>query len=125
MERRLRRLEERFLGPAVESEESRRIAGQRLEARVFPASATEFSQRLRATRGRLRSPTPALRPIKVRFGNLRRLPEHYKGERHREIVKHLPDRDGREWVEFEEVPGPDPNPSQEPAVSEYLDIVFV
>jgi hypothetical protein len=42
----------------------------------------------------------------VRFGNLRRLPEDYQGERHREIAQWLPARDGQEWVEFVEVPGP-------------------
>ena len=63
--------------------------------------------------------------IKVRFGNLRRLPEDYRGERHRKIVKHLPDRNGQEWVEFEEVPGPAPSAPPEPGVAKYLNIVLV
>ena len=37
------------------------------------------------------------------------------------IAKHLPSRSGQEWVEFEEVPGPDPSPE----MGEHLNIVFV
>ena len=44
------------------------------------------------------------------MGNLRRLPQDYKGGRQTVIEKHLPSRNGQEWVAFEEVPGPDPNP---------------
>jgi len=44
----------------------------------------------------------------LRFGHLRRLPPDYKGEKHVVIAKQLPNRNGEEWVEFEEVPGPDP-----------------
>jgi hypothetical protein len=49
---------------------------------------------------------------KVRFqlGHLKRLPEDYVGERHIVVAKELPSQNGQEWVEFEEVPGPDPNP---------------
>jgi hypothetical protein len=68
---------------------------------------------------------PAIRPVKVRFGNLRRLPEDYRGERHRKIVKHLPDRNGQEWVEFEEVPGPAPSAPPEPGVAHYLNVFLV
>ena len=99
---------------------TRRI--QRLEARVSPAPETEFSQRVRKGR---KSGAPAIRPVKVRFGNLRRLPEDYKGERHWKIVKHLPDRNGQEWVEFEEVPGPAPSAPPEPGVANYLDVFLV
>jgi hypothetical protein len=45
-------------------------------------------------------------PLQVRFGNLRRLPENYQGERHTEIARCLPDRNGQKWVEFTEMPGP-------------------
>ena len=43
------------------------------------------------------------------------------GERHTVIAKHMPCRFGQEWVEFEEVPGPDPRSESD----EYLNIVFV
>ena len=99
---------------------TRRI--QRLEATVSPSPEAEFSQRFRKGR---KSGAPASRPVKVRFGHLRRLPEDYKGERHRKIVKHLPDRNGQEWVEFEEVPGPAPSAPPEPGVANYLNIVLV
>ena len=99
---------------------TRRI--QRLEATVSPAPETEFSQRFRKGP---KSGAPAVRPVKVRFGNLRRLPEDYRGERHRKIVKHLPDRNSQEWVEFEEVPGPAPSAPAEPGVTNYLNIGLV
>ena len=99
---------------------TRRI--ERLEATVSPAPETEFSQRFQK---RLKSGAPAIRPVKVRFGNLRRLPEDYRGERHRKIVKHLPDRNGQEWVEFEEVPGPAPRAPTEPGVAHYLNVFLV
>jgi hypothetical protein len=87
LEIRLRRLEEQFGGTVV----------PRADAR-----------------GR-RSLGPAMAPLKLRFGDLRRLPENYRGERHVVIAKRLPERAGQEWVEFEEVPGPAPSlPSQEP-----------
>src|SRR3982750_3305971 len=65
---------------------------------------------------RLEVRTVGLQRVKVRFGKLRRSPEDYKGERHVIMTKELPNRNGQEWVEFEEVPGPDPNPRQQPAV---------
>jgi hypothetical protein len=37
------------------------------------------------------------------------------------IAKHLPCRSGQEWVEFEEVPEPDPSSE----LDEHLNIVFV
>jgi len=55
----------------------------------------------------------AAHQVKLRFGKLRRLPPEYQGERHVVIAKQLPSKGGREWVEYEEVPGPDPNPAQE------------
>ena len=65
--------------------------------------------------------------VTVRFGKLRQLPQDYEGERHVVIAKHLPSQSGQEWVEFEEVPGPDPGPPEQfnSGVSRYLDIVFV
>ena len=50
--------------------------------------------------------------VRLQFGNLKRLPEDYVGERHIIVAKQLPSQNGQEWVEFEEVPGPDPNPPQ-------------
>ena len=49
------------------------------------------------------------RAIRIRVGHLKRLPRDYTGERHI-IVKELPSQDGWERAEYEEVPGPDPNP---------------
>jgi hypothetical protein len=50
----------------------------------------------------------------------------YKGEEHVVIAKELPSQNGREWVEFEEVPGPDPNPEKrKPGGTEYFDVMFV
>ena len=64
---------------------------------------------------RLEVRTVSSQRVKVRFGKLRQLPEdYYKGERHVIVAKELPSRNGQEWVEFEEVPGPDPNPPQRP-----------
>ena len=57
----------------------------------------------------------ALDVVRIRYGNLRRLPADYKGERHVIVSKELPSQNGQEWVEFEEVPGPNPNPPQQPA----------
>jgi hypothetical protein len=51
-------------------------------------------------------------PLKVRFGHLKRLPPEYKGERHVIVARELPKQGDQEWVEFEEVPGPNPNPPQ-------------
>ena len=99
---------------------ARRI--QRLEARVSPAPETEFSQRFRKGR---KSGAAASRHLKVLFGNLRRLPQDYEGERHIEIAKHLPDENGQKWVEFEEVPGPAPTAPPEPGVAKILKVVFV
>jgi hypothetical protein len=76
---------------------------------------------------RLESRAAALRPVKLRFGKLRRLGQEYKGERHVVIAKHLPSQAGQEWVEFEEVPGPDPSSPHDLKIEgpEYNDIVFV
>ena len=96
---------------------ARRMA--KLEMTFFPQAETEHWR----GRRRFRAPSP---PIRLRFGNLRRLPGDYPGERHVVIAKCLPDRDGQEWVEFEEVPGPAPSPPpQDPRLPRYLDVVFV
>src|SRR5436309_839299 len=65
--------------------------------------------------------------FKFRFGNLKRLPPEYTGERHVVISKHLPNEGDRERVEFEEVRGPDPNPRQRAngVQPEYFDIHLV
>jgi hypothetical protein len=69
--------------------------------------------------------------VTIRFGHLKRLPPDYTGERHVVVARELPAQDGQEWVEFEEVPGPDPNPL-EPSryhggrpISLRLDVAFV
>jgi len=65
-------------------------------------------------------------PTSGRFGNIRRLPEDYQGERHVVVTKSLPAKNGQEWVEFAEVPGPDPNPPpQDRRPLTCLDLVFV
>ena len=60
------------------------------------------------------------------------LPEDYKGERHIVVAKELPSQNGQEWVEFEEVLGPDPNPTQaqqqhrpQYSVPMSIDVMFV
>ncbi len=61
---------------------------------------------------RLEVQTAASHQVRIRLGDLRRLPDDYVGERHIVVAKELPSKNGQEWVEFEEVPGPDPNPPQ-------------
>jgi hypothetical protein len=75
---------------------------------------------------RLESRMEAQRPVILRLGDLRRLPEDYTGERHVVITKHLTtDERGQEWVEFAEVPGPKPSPAQESKPGPiYFNIVF-
>jgi hypothetical protein len=65
--------------------------------------------------------------LKIRFGHLRRLSQKYKGERHVIVTRQLPNRGDQEWVEFEEVPGPDPSPPQCPArgLPIHLDVMLV
>ena len=73
----------------------------------------------------------ASHPVRMRLGDLRELPEDYKCERHIVVTKQLPSQNGQEWVEFEEVPGPDPNPPCKPehlrqgSVPTLVDIMFV
>ena len=50
--------------------------------------------------------------IKLRLGHLKRLPREYQGERHVIVAREIPKRGDQEWVEFEEVPGPDPDPPE-------------
>jgi len=64
-------------------------------------------------------------PIHFRFGYLRRLPENYQGERHTEIARHLPTINGQEWVEFVEVPGPEPSQPPDPWLPRWIHVVFV
>jgi hypothetical protein len=64
--------------------------------------------------------------VRVRFGRLRRLPQEYKGERHVVITKELGNRNGQEWVEYEEMPGPDPNPQKRRnGASDLIDVRYV
>ena len=65
--------------------------------------------------------------VKLRFGHLKRLPRDYQGERHVIITRELPKQGDQEWVEFEEVPGPDPDPPRHPTRGSphRIDIMFV
>jgi hypothetical protein len=64
--------------------------------------------------------------IHVRFGNLRRLSEDYQGERHIEITRSLPAINGQEWVEFVEVPGPQPSRQPpNPGFPRCINVVFI
>jgi hypothetical protein len=97
---------------------TRRIA--KLEAMVFPEAETV---RGRGPRSWRKFPPP---PIQVRFGNLRRLPADFQGERHVEIGQRLPDQNGQQWYEFEEVPGPAPTqPPQTAWTPICLHVIFV
>jgi len=64
-------------------------------------------------------------PLQVRIGNLQRLPKDYQGERHIEVTKCLPDRDGQQWVEFTELPGPAPSLPPDPGPPKCIDVVIV
>jgi len=76
--------------------------------------------------GRRRKPRFPLPPLQLRFGELRRLPADYQGERHVVVAKNLPAQNGQEWVEFAEVPGPEPNPATpDRRCVRYQDVIFV
>ena len=63
---------------------------------------------------------------KVRIGKLKRLSPEYAGERHTVISKTLSVENGKEWVEFEEVAGPDPNPMvPRRGAPDYINVVLV
>ena len=47
------------------------------------------------------------------LGHVKRLPPDYVGERHAIITKELGIRNGYRWVEYTEVPGPKPEPTNE------------
>jgi hypothetical protein len=74
---------------------------------------------------------PAEHGVTIRFGHLKRLPAKYVGERHIVVGRQLPSQGDQEWVEFEEVPGPDPNPAATKGcrrghlVASRLDVMFV
>ncbi len=64
--------------------------------------------------------------IRFRFGYLHCLPNDYRGERHRIVTRSLPDQNGQEWVEYEEVPGPAPSVTGQILGCDLLiDVVFV
>jgi hypothetical protein len=68
--------------------------------------------------------------VTVRFGHSKRLPPEYTGERHVVVTRQLQKRGDQEWVDFEEVPGLDPEPLQiagrrERPISRRLDVMFV
>ena len=95
---------------------------QRLEARSLRTCEPEFADLRGAARWRKSGRCPA---VKLRFGHLRRLPGDYQRERHVVIAQQLPDRDGQEWVEFAEVPGPPPAvPPPDPRRMQF-NIIFV
>jgi hypothetical protein len=51
----------------------------------------------------------APRRLRIQYGHLKTLPDDYTGSRHVVTVKQLPSgRDGEEWYEWEERPGPGP-----------------
>jgi hypothetical protein len=69
--------------------------------------------------------------VTIRFGHLKRLSAKYVGERHIVVGRQLPSQGDQEWVEFEEVRGPDPNSpvttgcrAGHPMASR-LDVIFV
>jgi hypothetical protein len=68
--------------------------------------------------------------LKIRFGQLKRLPLEYAGERH-VVTRELQNMGGQESLAFEEVSGPDPNPPACPGggrrrpIATYLDVMFV
>jgi hypothetical protein len=102
---------------------ARRI--EKLEAGMLAGFGPEPASGWRAYRGRRKSSIGIIPPRKLRFGNLRRLPPDYQGERHIEIITRLPDQNGQEWVEFAEVPGPDSPVSEKNGRVEYFNIMFV
>jgi hypothetical protein len=63
--------------------------------------------------------------------SLKRLPLEYTGERHVIVARELPKQGDQEWVEFEEVPGPDPEAPQiiglgaRHPMATRLDVMFV
>ena len=65
--------------------------------------------------------------VKLRFGHLKQLPREYQGERHVIVARELPKQGDQEWVEFEEVPGPDPDPPEQLArgIPHCIDVRFV
>ena len=65
--------------------------------------------------------------FKFRYGHLKRLPREYQGERHVVVARHLPSQGDQEWVDFEERPGTDPNPTErsEPGTPTCINVVFV
>jgi hypothetical protein len=69
--------------------------------------------------------------VTIRFGHLKRLPPEYQGDRHVIFARQLPNQGDQEWVEFEEVPGPDPKPPVTTGcrgghrIASRLDVMFV
>ena len=75
---------------------------------------------------RLEVSSEALQPIRMRYGHLRQLSADYEGERQVVVTKQLPSQHGREWVEFEEVPGPAPvHECAPPDTAHIVDVDFV
>jgi hypothetical protein len=69
--------------------------------------------------------------VTIRFGHLKRLPREYVGKRHTILARQLPSNGDQEWVEFEEVPGPDPKPAESTGcqrghpIASRMDVMFV
>jgi hypothetical protein len=98
----------------------------KLEAEVFPWGNLSVGQQFGNPYSRRKRRGLVASRLRLRFGYVRRLPEGYIGERHLVIAKHLPERNGQEWVEFEEAPGRAPaEPPPDPRLPQYLDIVLV
>jgi hypothetical protein len=66
-------------------------------------------------------------PIKLRFGHLKRLPREIPGRAPRHRRAGATETGDQEWVQFEEVPGPDPDPPQQLArgIPHRIDVMFV
>lgn len=76
--------------------------------------------------GRWRSGAQFQPSIHFRVGTLTRLPEDHKGERHSEFVRCFLGEDGRERVEYVEVPGPAPiEPPADPWLPTCIDVIYV
>ena len=100
-----------------------RLLSQRKRNRVLNRARTRGT--LVSRLERLEARSESLQPIRIRYGHLRQLPADYKGERHVVVTKQLPSQDGREWVEFEEVPGPAPVHECPPPDTHTVDVHFV
>ena len=76
---------------------------------------------LRSRLEKLEMHSEQAKPLMLRYGWLKPLPEDYIGERHVVIVKREPtETPNMEWCEFEERPGPAPAGPEDNACTVYL-----